>query len=178
MTSADTTAPKPGPESNSDRPAAVPETVPELAPDTVATVAATPGSKIGSTSVRPKGPETRADKFLREVGALKIPDPAAARNQLWLRTGAALMVLGLVLGVSAYFMSHGTSDELVQNDAITIALLGVGSAVVGAALFLRYSLTGFLRFWMARQSFDLATLGDRLFERSIRDLTDNDPATR
>ncbi|MGR7001017.1 hypothetical protein ACU686_28060 [Yinghuangia aomiensis] len=28
--------------------------------------------------------------------------------------------------------------------------------VVGSALFLRYSLTAFLRFWMARQSFDLA----------------------
>jgi hypothetical protein len=35
-------------------------------------------------------------------------------------------------------------------------------SVVGAALFLRYSLTAFLRFWLARQSFDLAVLGDRL----------------
>ena len=29
-------------------------------------------------------------------------------------------------------------------------------SVVGSALFLRYSLTGFLRFWLARQSCDLA----------------------
>ncbi len=38
----------------------------------------------------------------------------------------------------------------------------VTAAVVGSALFLRYSLTGFLRFWLARQSFELAQLADRL----------------
>jgi hypothetical protein len=50
---------------------------------------------------------------------------------------------------------------------------------VGSALFLRYSLTGFLRFWMARQSYDLTLLADRLLERDIRhDLTGTDAAPR
>jgi hypothetical protein len=38
-------------------------------------------------------------------------------------------------------------------------------SVVGSAMFLRYSLTGFLRFWLARQSYDLAQLADRVFEK-------------
>jgi hypothetical protein len=113
--------------------------------------------------------EARADRFVREVAELRIPDPAAVRAKLWLRTGIGLMALGLVLEASAYLMSHGTGDALVQRDAITLALGGVACCVTGSALFLRYSLTGFLRFWMARQSYDLAQLGDRLFERSIRD---------
>ena len=92
----------------------------------------------------------------------KIPDPAAGRGGLWLRLGVALLVLGPVLAVVAYFLSHNTSDPLVQRDAIIVALVGVAAGVVGAALFLRYSLTGYLRYWMARQSYDLALLGDRL----------------
>jgi energy-converting hydrogenase Eha subunit E len=106
--------------------------------------------------------ESRADRFVRDLAELKIPDPAAGRAALWLRTGAVLMVLGLLAGGAAYLMSHGTRDPLVQRDALTIGLLGVGGAVVGSALFLRYSLTGFLRFWMARQSYDLSVLADRL----------------
>jgi hypothetical protein len=124
-------------------------------------------------------PETRADRFIRDLADLKIPDPAAGRAALWLRLGGILMVAGLVLGVSAYFMSHGTNDARVQRDGLALGLGGIASSVVGSALFLRYSLTGFLRFWMARQSFDLAQLADRLLEKEIRhELNGTDPASR
>jgi fumarate reductase subunit D len=111
----------------------------------------------------------RADRFVREIGNLKIPDPAAGRPRLWLRLGAGLMILGLVLGVSAYLISHRTSNPLVQGDAMTIGLGAVTVSVVGAALFLRYSLTAFLRFWMARQSYDLTLLADRLLADRLLD---------
>ena len=124
-------------------------------------------------------PETRADRFVRELAELKIPDPAAQRTGLWLRVGGTLMALGLVLGASAYFISHNTTDPLVQRDALALALGAVAGSVVGSALFLRYSLTGFLRFWMARQSYDLALLADRLFERDLNDgFASTDPAPR
>lgn len=78
------------------------------------------------------------------------------------------MVAGPVLAVLAYVMSHGTTDPLAQRDAITLALGGVAVSVVGAALFLRYSLTNFLRFWLARQSHDLDELGNRVAGSEIR----------
>ncbi|MET8651112.1 MULTISPECIES: hypothetical protein [Nocardia] len=106
--------------------------------------------------------ETRADRFVQELNALKIPDPSAGRSGLWLRTGVILMVGGLVVAVLAYFMSHGTTNPLSQRDAIVLALGGVAASIVGSALFLRYSLTNFLRFWLARQSFDLDALGNRV----------------
>jgi hypothetical protein len=61
--------------------------------------------------------------------------------------------------------------------------LGIGSAVVGSALFLRYSLTGFLRFWMARQSYDLSVLADRLLDDRLKkdvhhELNGSDDASR
>ncbi|NUP32206.1 MAG: hypothetical protein HOV66_03645 [Streptomycetaceae bacterium] len=129
--------------------------------------------KAARTADRQGSPgDTRADRFVRELADLKIPDPAAGRARLWLRLGIVLMAVGLVLGVSAYLVAHNTTDPLVQRDGLALGLGGIAAAVVGSALFLRYSLTAFLRFWMARQSFDLAVLADRLLERN----TPDDPA--
>jgi hypothetical protein len=108
--------------------------------------------------------EPRADRFVRELTELKIPDPAAARSGLWLRLGGALMALGLILGASGYLVAHNTLDPLVQNDGLALGLAGIAAGVVGSALFLRYSLTGFLRFWMARQSYDVSLLAESLRE--------------
>ena len=120
--------------------------------------------------------ETRADRFVRELAELKIPDPAAGRPRLWLRLGAVMMVLGLALAVAAYLVSHRTTSALVQGDAETIGLGGVTVAVTGSALFLRYSLTGFLRFWMARQSFELNVLAERAFPAPLVQKPDGRPA--
>jgi hypothetical protein len=107
--------------------------------------------------------ESRADRFARELADLKIADPAAGHPRLWQRAGAALMVAGIVLGVASYLISQRTASSLTASTAITIALGGVTLALVGGAVFLRYSLTGFLRFWMARQSFELTMLAERAF---------------
>lgn len=112
--------------------------------------------------------ETRADRFTRELAELKIPDPSAGRSGLWLRLGLALMVLGPALGVVAYFLSHNTSNPLVQRDAIILAVTGIALGVSGSALYIRYAITGFLRFWLARQSYDLSLVGDRLLESEIQ----------
>jgi hypothetical protein len=116
-----------------------------------------------AASLEGRAAESRADRFARELRDLKISDPSAGRPRLWQRAGATLMVLGIVLGVCAYLISHRTSSSLTQGDTVTIGLGGVTLAVVGSAIFLRYSLTGFLRFWMARQSFELNLLAERAF---------------
>ncbi|MDX5569146.1 hypothetical protein PYK79_45860 [Streptomyces sp. ID05-04B] len=107
-------------------------------------------------------PDARAERFIRELAELKIPDPAAARATLWLRLGTGLMAAGLVLGTLAFPLAHATDNSLAQGDALAVGLGGIAATVVGGALFLRYSLTGFLRFWLARQSHDLDLLGERL----------------
>jgi hypothetical protein len=111
--------------------------------------------------------ESRAERFARELADLKVADPAAGHPRLWQRAGAALMALGVVLGVAAYLISQRTGDSLTASTAITIALGGVTLALVGGAIFLRYSLTGFLRFWMARQSFELNLLAERAFSGTL-----------
>ena len=105
--------------------------------------------------------ESRADRFARELADLKISDPAKGHPRLWQNLGALLMAAGVVLGVVGYLISQRTADSLTASTAITIALGGVTLAVTGSAIFLRYSLTGFLRFWLARQSFELNMLAER-----------------
>ncbi|WP_326655951.1 hypothetical protein [Streptomyces sp. NBC_00385] len=107
-------------------------------------------------------PSPRAERFVRELAELRIPDPASTRNALWLRLGLLLMIAGLILGALAFPLAHATDSSLGQGDALALGLGGVAAAVVGSALFLRYSLTAFLRFWLVRQSFDLDVLGERL----------------
>ena len=110
----------------------------------------------------PASPGERAQRFARDLDALTVADPAAKRSQLWIRLGIAAMVVGVALPVIAYFLSHNTSDPLVQRDAIILALTGIAVAVVGSVVFLRFSLTNFLRFWLARQAFDMGALSERL----------------
>jgi hypothetical protein len=106
-------------------------------------------------------PESRADRFARELADMKISDPAKGHPRLWQNLGAALMIAGLALGVIGYLISQHTGDSLTASTAISIGLGGLILAVTGSAVFLRYSLTGFLRFWLARQSFELNMLAER-----------------
>src|SRR5690242_19083823 len=88
---------------------------------------------------------SRTESFKQQVAVLKIKEPNASRDTPLMYAGAALMVIGIVVSVIGYFMSHGTSNSLTQNDAVTIAIIGIPITVAGAALFLRYSMASFLR---------------------------------
>jgi hypothetical protein len=106
----------------------------------------------------------RVEAFKDEIAEMKLPDQASGRDRTLLRVGAALMVVGIVLAPVAYATSHGTTNALQQRDALVMGLAGVILAVVGAALFLRYSLAQFLRFWMARLSWEQQAQTDRLVD--------------
>ena len=95
---------------------------------------------------------------------MRLRDPSTARDRLLLRLGIALMVVGVAVGVYAYALSHGTTDALQQRDAIVIAILGVSLTVAGAALFVRYSVAQFLRFWLARLTYEQQAQTDRVVE--------------
>jgi hypothetical protein len=96
----------------------------------------------------------RLERFKGEMATLKIAEPAPERDRRLLWLGVALMVTGIALEGVAYNLSHSTTNALQQNDAIVVALAGVAVALVGGFVFLRYSLAGFLRFWLARMLFD------------------------
>jgi hypothetical protein len=81
-----------------------------------------------------------------------------------LRGGVFLMVLGVGLSIAGYFGSHNTTNPLSQRDYIVVALIGVAVTVAGAAVFLRYSMAQFLRFWLARLSYEQQHQTDRVVD--------------
>jgi magnesium-transporting ATPase (P-type) len=112
---------------------------------------------------------TRVERFTAEIADMKLPDTSSSRDRTLLRVGVALMVVGVVMGVVAYVIGHGTTNPLQQRDAIVIALIGLTVAVVGAAVFVRYSIAQFLRFWLARLSMENQAQTDRVVEAVRRD---------
>jgi hypothetical protein len=106
----------------------------------------------------------RIDQFKAEVAQMRVRDPATGLDRLLLRLGVLGMVGGIVVAASAWFLSHGTTNPLQQRDAVVQALIGLVLAIVGAALFVKAALAGFLRFWMARLCYEQQAQADRLSE--------------
>jgi hypothetical protein len=104
----------------------------------------------------------RIEQFKAEVADMKLRDPATGLDRLLVRLGAVGLVTGIGFGVAAWFISHGTRNPLQQRDAIVAALLGLTIAVVGAALFVKGAIAGFLRFWMARLCYEQQAQADRI----------------
>jgi hypothetical protein len=107
----------------------------------------------------------RVEQFKQEISDMKVRDPATGRDRVWLRIGVVLMVAGLLVAIIGYIMSTGTTSDLEQRDAMVLALCGLTGAVVGAAVFLRYSIAGFLRFWLARLVYEQQAQTDRIVEK-------------
>lgn len=104
----------------------------------------------------------RVTEFKAEVAEMRLADPAASRDRLLMKAAVALLVVGPLLGVLGYVLSHGTINPLQQRDAIVVALIGVSVSVVGGALYLRYALAAFLRFWLARLTYEQKAQTDRV----------------
>jgi len=105
----------------------------------------------------------RLQKFQAEVDQLKVTGGKANPERAGRAIGAVLMLLGLILGIYAYFgLSHPTSNPLQQGDATVVGLLGVGFTVVGTGMFVVFSLTRYFRYWLVRLIYEQRDMADRL----------------
>lgn len=126
-------------------PPGVPPTVPQGVP-----TAGQPAYAPPRHAAVPAATQDRTRQFTADVGALKLRAPKTMLDTQLMWLGVGLMVLGIGMGFGAYFMSHGTTLILTQNDAITLGISAIPVSLLGFALFLRFSLSTFMRFWLAR----------------------------
>ncbi len=103
----------------------------------------------------------RVEQFRAEMEQLGVKDPSQGRDRLWMRMAVGLMVAGLIIAIAAYPLA-AVGNDLEQGQAVVQGVLGLTAAVVGSALFLRYSFANFLRFWMARLSYEQQAQADRI----------------
>ena len=108
----------------------------------------------------------RLRQFQAEVDQLHVSGGRANPERIGRAAGAVLAVVGLVLGIYAYFgLSHSTTNPLQQGDATVVGLLGVSFCVVGTGLFVVFSLTRYFRFWLVRLIYEQRDQVDRVVEQ-------------
>jgi hypothetical protein len=106
--------------------------------------------------------DARMQAFRDQLQAMRVPGARPQSDRLLSVLATIAMVVGVVLAVVAYFMSHGTSSALEQNDATVLAILAATIAVVGVGLFVKKGVERVLRFWIARVTFEQSVQTDRL----------------
>lgn len=104
----------------------------------------------------------RLEEFQAELARLRSRGSTTSTEQRLLLAGAVLMPLGLVLVLMGYLGASGTTEFSSQVPyLISGGLLGLGCTIVGAVLFLRYSLGRYLRFWLLRLIYEEHATADR-----------------
>ena len=107
----------------------------------------------------------RIDQFKADVAELRLKTGAANRETVLQVVGAVLMVAGVVVALLAYQVSLNQDDPRDVQSGIVLAVAMLAVTVVGAVIFLRYSLARFLRFWLLRQLYESQAHVDEVVER-------------
>jgi hypothetical protein len=95
----------------------------------------------------------RIERLRSDAAELKV-GRSGARDGLWQAIGAVAMTAGVVIAFVAYQLSLAKDDQRDIQSLQILAVAMLALAVVGAAVFVRYSLARFLRFWLLRQLYE------------------------
>lgn len=107
----------------------------------------------------------RLEEFQSEVERLRIRGSSPSAEQRFLLIGSLLMPVGIVLVLIGWWGASGTSDQADQMPfLISGGILGLAVTFAGAALFLRYSLGRYLRYWLLRLIYEERISTDRSVE--------------
>jgi hypothetical protein len=107
----------------------------------------------------------RIEQFKAELSDVNARTPADQGERSYLIAGMVLAVVGLVVILIGWWGASGTAIVAEQIPyLISGGVLGLGLVVIGGALFVRYSLTRYLRFWVIRSVYEQRAQTDREVE--------------
>ncbi len=92
----------------------------------------------------------RRRQFEADIAQIRVRTGGSAHEARLVGLGAALMVVGAVVALVAFVVSGSQADTRDVLSTVILATFGLTLAVAGAAVFLRYSIGRFLRFWLLR----------------------------
>jgi hypothetical protein len=106
----------------------------------------------------------RIERLQSEAARLDVAR-SGSRDGLFQTVAIVAMVVGVVGAFVAYQASLGSEDPRDIQSLIILAIMMLGLVIVGAVVFLRYSLAKFLRFWLLRQLYEGQAHVDEIVER-------------
>ena len=106
----------------------------------------------------------RLDQLREEVGQLKVTGGAANPERLAGKWGIGLTIFGFVIAFVSWWSAFNAGDFASLDRAAVFAGLGIGVALIGIVIWLRNSLTRYMRFWIIRLVYEQREQTDRLIE--------------
>lgn len=111
----------------------------------------------------------RVAGFQAEIESMKVKAAGGKNESKLLVLGVVLGVAGLALAVYGGIMvQNGVTDVPNEYDQrafmATGSFIGIALLIAGAALFVRYSIARYLRFWLIRLVHESHTNTDRIVE--------------
>ncbi len=115
----------------------------------------------------PAAESERVTQFRDEVAALKLKVGGAESERWLLVAGVLALGVGLVVTVIGGAMVVNTTENVAANQRAFMAsgtFLGIALMIGGAALFVRYSMARYLRFWLIRLVHESRVNTDRIVD--------------
>ncbi len=134
--------------------------------DQVNTAPGAEGTGTAGASVDATGTmsSARLSELRDEVSKLKVTGGAANPERLASRWGVGLTITGFVIAIISWWSAYnaGSFEDIFRSQIF--AFIGIGVSVVGIVIWIRNSLTRYLRFWIIRLVYEQREQTDRLIE--------------
>ena len=108
--------------------------------------------------------QDRLARFEEEVGKLKVTGGAANPERLGSAWGVGLVIVGFVISFISWWSAYNAGNFESINRSAIFALIGVGVSLVGTVIWIRNSMTRYLRYWIIRIVYEQREQTDRLIE--------------
>ena len=113
--------------------------------------------------------DVRIEQFKSEIDGLKLRGSSSQGERRLLILGVGLVIAGLALAIFGAIQvgAAGAVGDAPANQRAYMAqgsFLGIALILAGGALFVRFSLARYMRFWMIRLTYESRANTDRLVD--------------
>lgn len=110
----------------------------------------------------------RLAQFEAEISALGIGGGGANKEKLGSGWGVGLAIVGGIVALYAWLSAGesagGSAGINPRLEFVALGFVGVALAVVGIVLWLRNSITRYLRYWLVRSIYEQRAQTDRIVD--------------
>jgi hypothetical protein len=111
---------------------------------------------------------SRLSQFESEVAKLKVTGGGANPERLGSQWGIGLTILGFVIAIISWWNALDNADAVSALRSQIFAIIGVGLAIIGIVIWVRNSLTRYLRYWIIRLVYEQREQTEQLIQ-ALRD---------
>jgi hypothetical protein len=110
--------------------------------------------------------DARIEQFKSEIEDLKLRGSSSDGEKRLLALGIALAVIGVALAILGAIQVGASGGSPADQRAFMAqgSFMGLALIIAGAALFIRYSLARYMRFWLIRLTYESRANTDRIVE--------------